>query len=59
MKTYKETKQAVKDLILEKGIRNVLNLDFNFLAAQGHSCQNIQRAFNYYQYSERTAKYRQ
>ena len=43
MKSYKETKAAVKSLILKKrGIYNIYNLDLSILYEQGHNVTNVQ-----------------
>ena len=58
MKTYKETKEAVKQLILIFGIDSLLGYDINRLVANGHNTTNIQNAINYFQYSPQAKKYR-
>lgn len=48
MKSYKETKAAVKSLILKKrGIYNIYNLDLSILYEQGHNVTNVQNALDY------------
>lgn len=59
MKTYKQTKAAVRELVTRKGINNVLTADFIPLIAQGHTGTNLQRAMDYFRYSSVTAKYRE
>lgn len=52
MKSYKETKAAVKSLILKKrGIYNIYNLDLSILYEQGHNVTNVQNALDYFKYS--------
>ena len=58
MKTYKETKQAVKELILEVGIENILTMHIAPLYDEGHSVANVQSAMNYFRYSPQAKKYR-
>lgn len=58
MKTYKETKAVVKELVLTVGIENILNLHITPLYAAGHSVANVQSAMNYFRYSPQAAKYR-
>lgn len=51
-KTYKQTKAAVKNLIIKnKGIFNSHGLDLAILYEQGHSATNVQNALSYFQYS--------
>lgn len=57
-KTYKETKEAVKALVIAKGVDEILNADFNRLGDEGHGSANIHKAFNYFCYSPKAAKYR-
>lgn len=58
MKTYKETKEAVKALVIRKGLKNIINADLNELRAEGHNTTNVQNALNYFQFSPQAAKYR-
>lgn len=58
MKTYKETKQAVKDLILAQGLDGVLGQHIAELLNTGHTGTNIQNALSYFRYSPQAAKYR-
>lgn len=55
MKSYKETKAAVKNLILKKrgiyNIYNIYNLDLSILYEQGHNVTNVQNALDYFKYS--------
>lgn len=58
MKTYKETKEAVKRLVLAKGYENITNPDQTSLCEQGHNTTNIINAIDYFKYSPQAAKYR-
>lgn len=58
MKTYKETKQAVKELILTHGVEGVPGQYIVALYKDGHNGTNIQNAFNYFEFSPQAAKYR-
>ena len=58
MKTYKETKAAVKELVLAKGYENITNTDHTSLCEQGHNTTNIINAIDYFKYSPQAAKYR-
>ena len=58
MKTYKETKQAVKELVLELGIDNILNMHITPLYDAGHGVTNVQNAMSYFKYSPQAKKYR-
>ena len=58
MKTYKETKAAVKEIVLTLGIENILNMHITPLYNTGHSVANVQSAMNYFRYSPQAAKYR-
>jgi hypothetical protein len=58
MKTYKETKQAVKELVLAHGLEGILGQHLVALYEDGHNGTNIQNALGYFQYSPKAAKYR-
>ncbi len=58
MKTYKETKQAVKELVLAHGLAGILGQHIVALYDGGHTGTNIQNALNFFQYSPQAAKYR-
>lgn len=58
MKTYKETKQEVKKLVLALGINNIYNRDITPLFKEGHTATNVQNAISYFRYSPQAAKYR-
>lgn len=59
MKSYKETKAAITELVKTVGLDNIINYHIVELLNQGHDGTNIQNAINYYQFSPRAAKYRQ
>ena len=58
MKTYKETKAVVKQLVLAKGYENITNHDKTSLCEQGHNATNIINAIDYFKYSLQATKYR-
>lgn len=58
MKSYKETKEAVKQLIVKYGIKSILCGDFVELYKQGHTATNVQNAYSYFQFSPKAEKYR-
>ena len=58
MKTYKETKQAVKELVLAYGLEGILGQHITELYNGGHNGTNIQNAIGFFQYSPQAAKYR-
>lgn len=58
MKTYKETKAAVKQLVITKGIDNLLGYDLVRLYDEGHNVTNVQNAISYFRFSPQAAKYR-
>lgn len=58
MKTYKETKQAVKDLVLAHGLDGILGQHIIELLDAGHTCTNIQNSISFFRFSPRTVKYR-
>lgn len=58
MKTYKDTKAAVKNLVLTVGLDNILGKHLVELYNQGHNVTNVQNAVSYFRYSPQTAKYR-
>lgn len=50
--TYKQTKAAVKNLILKKkGICNIFGGDLAILYEQGHRATDVQNALDYFRYS--------
>ena len=58
MKTYKETKQAVKDLVLAHGLDGILGQHLVELHDGGHTGTNIQNAISFFRFSPQAAKYR-
>jgi hypothetical protein len=58
MKTYKETKQAYKELVIAIGLNNIKNYHHLELIKQGHDFLNVLKASAYFQCSPQTAKYR-
>lgn len=57
-KTYKETKAAVKELVVRVGLNNILGKHLVELYEQGHAAGNVQNAISYFTYSPKTVKYR-
>ena len=57
-KTYKETKAAVKELVVNTGLKNILCKHLVELYEQGHNVTNVQNALSYFTYSPQAAKYR-
>ena len=58
MKTYKETKQAVKELALTVGANNILNMHITQLTEDGHATGNVYKALSYFWHSPQAKKYR-
>lgn len=58
MKTYKETKQAIRALVLTHGLEGILGQHIVALYDAGHNGTNVQNALNFFQYSPQAAKYR-
>lgn len=58
MKTYKETKEAYRQLVLTIGINNILGMHHNQLRADGHTSSDIYKAQSYFLCSPQAAKYR-
>ena len=58
MKTYMETRKAIKTLVLQVGVDGIYNYHLNELVDQGHNVTNLQNAINYFKFSPTTAKYR-
>ncbi len=58
MKTYKETKAEIKNLVIEHGANGICNYHLNELVDQGHNVTNLQNAIDYFRYSPQAAKYR-
>lgn len=57
-KPYLETKKAVKALVIEFGLDNIMGMHCTALYEQGHNVGNVQNALNYFRYSPQAAKYR-
>lgn len=58
MKTYKETKAEIKNLVLQFGVNGISGHSIVDLLDKGHTGTNIQNAINYFQCSTKAAKYR-
>lgn len=58
MKTYKETKNAVKDLAIKYGANNILNCHINSLFEDGHISSNVYKALSFFWHSPTASKYR-
>lgn len=58
MKTYKETKQAIKNLVTAYGVDGITGQHIVDLLNAGHNGTNLQNAVNYFQFSPKAAKYR-
>lgn len=58
MKTYKETRNAIKELVLTVGLNGIYNYHLNELHQHGHEYLNMQKAINYFTFSPATARYR-
>ena len=58
MKTYKETRNAIKQLVLTVGLNNITGYHIVDLYNCGHNATNVQNAISYFRYSPNTAKYR-
>ena len=58
MKNYKETKQAVKELVLAHGLDGILGQHLVKLYDGGHNGTNIQNALSFFRFSPQAAKYR-
>lgn len=50
MKSYKETKQEVKNLVEKYGINGIKNWMLNELKENGHDSLNVIKAYNYFQH---------
>ena len=57
MKTYKETKQLVKNIIIKKGLNNLDGYDYIALYNMGCTATNVQNAVSYFQYSPKAKNY--
>ena len=58
MKTYKETKAEIKNLVVKHGLDGITGYHILGLQATGHTGTNIQNAIDYFQFSPRTSCYR-
>lgn len=58
MKSYKETKAAITELVKTVGLAGITGGHIVELLNQGHTGTNVQNAISYYKYSPRAAKYR-
>lgn len=57
--TYRETKNEIKKLVIEKGLNNIYNRDLNEIHHRtGASYSDMDNALNYFRFSPQTAKYR-
>ena len=56
--TYLETRKLVKQIVLEKGIDNIIGADCVKLYNMGCNVTDVQNAFDYFRYSTQAAKYR-
>lgn len=57
--TNMEVRKEVKELVIRKGIKNILNADMNEIHERtGASYLQLQNAMNYFQFSQQTKKYR-
>ena len=57
--TAYEVRKEVKELIIKKGINNIINADFNEIHNRtGATYGQLQNAMSYFRYSPQTAKYR-
>ena len=57
-KTYKETRKAIKELVLTVGLNGITGYHIVDLYNDGHNATNVQNAISYFTYSPATAKYR-
>lgn len=58
MKSYKETKAVVKNLIIErKGLAGITNPDLTALYDHGHNVTNVQNALSYFKYSPQAKRF--
>ncbi len=58
MKNYKETKQAVKELVIAHGLDGIRGQHLVDLRESGHTGTNIQNALSFFHYSPSATKYR-
>lgn len=57
-KTYMETRNAIKELVLTVGLNGITGYHIVDLYNAGHTGTNVQNAISYFTYSPATAKYR-
>lgn len=58
MTTY-EVRNEIKNLIIAKGIKNIINRDLYEIRDKGATWLQMQNALNYFEFSPQAAKYRQ
>ncbi len=57
--TTMEVRKEIKELVVRKGIDNILNADLNEIHYRtGATYCQMQNAMRYFRYSKQTAKYR-
>lgn len=57
--TYRQTKNEIKKLVIEKGLNNIYNRDLNEIHYRtGALYSDMDNALNYFRYSPQAAKYR-
>lgn len=57
--TTMEVRKEIKELVVRKGIDNILNADLNEIHDRtGATYFQMQNAISYFRYSKQTAKYR-
>lgn len=57
--TTKEIRNEIRNLIISKGIKNIINADLNEIKNRtGANYTQLQNAMNYFRYSPQAAKYR-
>lgn len=56
---YKEVREEIKVLVINKGLDNIINADLNEIHDRtGATYCDMQNALSYFRYSKQTAKYR-
>ena len=58
MTTY-EVRNEIKNLIIAKGLKNIINRDLYEIRDKGATWIQMQNALNYFEFSPQAAKYRQ
>ena len=57
--TYRQVKNEIKKLVIEKGLNNIYNRDLNEIHHRtGASYSDMDNALNYFRCSPQAAKYR-